>query len=78
MMSVSTQIAVRLPDDLVAWIDARVAGGDSSRASVTTKALQRYRRQLEAERDAEIYRRTGGYPDLYEWAASRSDLPPLD
>lgn len=67
---VSTQIAVRLPDDLVAWIDAQVSAGAASRASVTAKALQRYRRQVEAERDAEIYRTAGGYPDLerlHEW-----------
>ncbi len=63
-MFVSTQIAVRLPDDLVAWIDERVAGGGGSRAAVATKALRRYRRQLAAERDAQIYRDTGGYPDL--------------
>lgn len=67
-MSVSTQIAVRLPDDLVAWIDEQVAAGAGSRAAVAAKALRRYQRQLAAERDAEIYRDTGGYPDLHEWA----------
>jgi Arc/MetJ-type ribon-helix-helix transcriptional regulator len=64
MMSVSTQIAVRLPDALVAWIDEQVAAGGGSRAAVTTKALRRYQRQLAAEQDARIYRETGGYPDL--------------
>lgn len=64
MVSVSTQIAVRLPDDLVEWIDAQVSAGASSRASVTAKALRRYRHEVEAERDAEIYRTSGGYPDL--------------
>lgn len=76
-MSVSTQIAVRLPDDLVAWIDEQVMAGAGSRASVATKALRRYQRQLSAERDAEIYRQTGGYPDLREWAGARA-FPDLD
>jgi hypothetical protein len=44
---------------------------------VTKNALARYRRQIEAEHDAEIYRRTGGYPDLEEMLADR-DTPPLD
>lgn len=60
----STQIAIRLPDDLVAWIDAQVSAGSGSRAAVAKQALQRYKRQLDAERDATIYRETGGYPDL--------------
>ncbi|WP_141007631.1 ribbon-helix-helix domain-containing protein [Nocardioides humi] len=55
----STQIAVRLPDDLVAWIDQQVAEGGGSRAAVTTTALRRYQRQVGAARDAEIYRETG-------------------
>lgn len=77
----STQIAVRLPDDLVAWIDAQVSAGAGSRASVTAKALQRYRRQVEAERDAEIYRTAGGYPDLERltaWLDQRDGLVDLD
>ncbi|HEY9566208.1 MAG TPA: ribbon-helix-helix domain-containing protein [Nocardioides sp.] len=63
----STQIAVRLPDDLVAYVDELVQAGESSRAAVVRKALWRYRRQLLAEQDAEIYRATGGYPDLEDW-----------
>lgn len=74
-LHVSTQIAVRLPDDLVAWLDEQVAAGSGSRASVTTKALRRYRRQLVAERDAEIYRATGDYPDL---EGLHETLPELD
>jgi Arc/MetJ-type ribon-helix-helix transcriptional regulator len=72
---VSTQIAVRLPDDLVAWIDAQVSAGAGSRASVTAKALRRYRREVEAERDAEIYRTAGGYPDLEALADWLHDRP---
>jgi len=52
---VSTQIAVRLPDELVAWIDEQVAAGAGSRAAVATRALHRYRRQVEAEHDAAVY-----------------------
>jgi len=78
---VSTQIAVRLPDDLVAWIDAQVEAGAGSRAAVATKALRRYRRQLDAERDAEIYRVTGGYPDLdgmHAWLDEHEPYAELD
>jgi len=77
-MTVSTQIAVRLPDSLVAWIDEQVAGGGGSRAAVTTKALRRYQRQLAAERDAQIYLEKGGYPDLEEWAGSGRAYPEID
>lgn len=78
---VSTQIAVRLPDDLVVWIDEQVMAGAGSRAAVATKALRRYRRQLDAERDAEIYRTAGGYPDLDElnaWLDAHESYTELD
>jgi Arc/MetJ-type ribon-helix-helix transcriptional regulator len=56
----SIQIAVRLPDDLVAFVDEIVASGaGSSRAVVVTKALERERRRSVAARDAEILARTG-------------------
>ena len=77
-MTVSTQIAIRLPDSLVAWIDEQVAAGGGSRAKVTTKALRRYQRQLAAERDAEIYAREGGYPDLEEWVGPNRTYPEID
>ena len=76
----TTQIAVRLPDHLVAFLDERVAGGEKSRAAVVIKALMRYERQLSAERDAEIYREHGDYPDmegLAEWNA-KQPMPWLD
>lgn len=76
-MSVSTQIAIRLPDALVTWIDQQVAAGGGSRAEVARKALTRYRRQLSAERDAEIYLRAGDYDDLAGMHEGRS-LPALD
>jgi Arc/MetJ-type ribon-helix-helix transcriptional regulator len=51
----STQIAVRLPDDLVAFVDELVRHGDApSRAAVVARALRRERRQAAAARDAAI------------------------
>ena len=51
----SKQIAVRLPDDLVEFVDALVKDGDAkSRATVVRRALQRERRRAIAARDAEI------------------------
>jgi Arc/MetJ-type ribon-helix-helix transcriptional regulator len=49
------QIAVRLPVDLVAFVDEIVADGDAaSRAVVVTRALERERRRRVAARDAAI------------------------
>ncbi|MGH2901259.1 MAG: ribbon-helix-helix domain-containing protein, partial [Solirubrobacteraceae bacterium] len=51
----SIQIAVRLPDELVDFLDAQVRAGDAkSRATVVTRALQRERRRVIAARDAAI------------------------
>ncbi len=51
----STQIAVRLPEELVEFIDRLVADGRApSRAAVVSRALQRERRRELAARDAAI------------------------
>jgi Arc/MetJ-type ribon-helix-helix transcriptional regulator len=73
----STQIAVRLPDEMVAFIDELVAHGDaSSRAAVVGRALERERRRLLAERDAEIYASiTDDQDDLDALAAYASRIP---
>lgn len=64
-VGMSKQIAVRLPDELVEFVDSAVAsGGASSRASVVRRALERERRRAVAERDAEILARAGPDPDL--------------
>ncbi|MFT4035414.1 MAG: hypothetical protein QM679_07550 [Patulibacter sp.] len=56
----SRQIAVRLQDDLVDFLDAAVEAGTArSRASLVTRALERERRRQLAERDAEILAHTG-------------------
>ncbi|HMS62681.1 MAG TPA: hypothetical protein PKD63_10405 [Solirubrobacteraceae bacterium] len=61
----TVQIAVRLPDDLVAFVDERVGAGlEPSRAAVVTRALERERRRAIATRDAEILAASGPDPDL--------------
>jgi Arc/MetJ-type ribon-helix-helix transcriptional regulator len=61
----SKQVAVRLPDDLVGFVDEIIASGRaSSRAAVVTRALERERRRAVAARDAEILARTGPDRDL--------------
>jgi Arc/MetJ-type ribon-helix-helix transcriptional regulator len=59
------QIAVRIPDDLVDFLDEQVGSGVArSRAAIVTHALERERRRTSAEHDAEILRRTGPDPEL--------------
>ncbi len=73
----SKQIAVRLPDDLVAFIDEIVdSGTERSRAAVVTRALERERRRKLAERDAQILARTGPDPELAGLAEHAAGLPP--
>lgn len=61
----SKQIAVRLPDELVDFVDEVVhTGAERSRAAVVTRALERERRRVVAERDAEILANTGPDPEL--------------
>jgi Arc/MetJ-type ribon-helix-helix transcriptional regulator len=60
----STQIAVRLPDELVGYLDALVAEGAGSRAAVVAAAVEAHRRRRLAERDADLLATTGDYDDL--------------
>lgn len=72
------QIAVRLPDDLVAFVDDVVAhGGEASRAAVVRRALERERRRRVAERDAAILARTRDTDDL-DALAEFAATTPLD
>jgi len=74
----TTQIAVRLPDDLVAFVDEIVASGEaSSRASFVAKALERERRRRAAERDILILA-TGSDDDLDGLARYGAGLPVVD
>lgn len=72
----SKQIAVRLPDELVDFVDELVhSGAGRSRAAVLTKALQREQRRAVAARDAEILARTGPDPELAGLAEYAASLP---
>ncbi|WP_277872999.1 ribbon-helix-helix domain-containing protein [Raineyella fluvialis] len=72
----SVQIAIRLPDDMVAFLDQSVAAGNApSRAALVARALEREMRRQAAERDAAILRAKGpadDLDDLVTWAASHS------
>jgi len=51
----SRQIAVRLPEEIVEFIDEQVSEGRGrSRADVVARAMSRERRRRQAERDVEI------------------------
>jgi Arc/MetJ-type ribon-helix-helix transcriptional regulator len=63
----SRQIAVRLPDEQVAYIDSQVAAGHaSSRADLITKLVARERRRQRALDDIEKLTAAGltGNPEL--------------
>jgi len=65
----SKQLTVRLPDDLVEFIDQRVEHGRAkSRAAVVATAVDRERRREIAERDAEILARSKARDDFDDLA----------
>jgi Arc/MetJ-type ribon-helix-helix transcriptional regulator len=72
----STQIAVRLPESMVEFLDRLVAEGRApSRASVVERALAReFRRQI-AARDAAILAEAGADPDLDSLAEYAARTP---
>ena len=74
----SIQIAVRLPDSMVDFLDRLVAEGRApSRASVVEHALAReFRRQI-AARDAAILAEAGADPDM-DSLADYAGRAPLD
>jgi Arc/MetJ-type ribon-helix-helix transcriptional regulator len=72
----STQIAIRLSDDMVAFIDDLVRTGDAgSRAAVVSRALERERRRKVAERDAAILSRQQSDPGLDGLAEFAAAIP---
>jgi Arc/MetJ-type ribon-helix-helix transcriptional regulator len=72
----SKQIAVRLPDELVDFVDELItSGAGRSRAAVVTHALERERRRMVAARDAQILARTGPDPELAGLAEHAVGLP---
>jgi Arc/MetJ-type ribon-helix-helix transcriptional regulator len=72
----SKQIAVRLTDELVAFVDDQVSSGaERSRAAVVSRALVREQRRAIAARDAEILSRTGPDSELERLAEHAVGLP---
>ncbi len=78
-IGMSKQLTVRLADDLVEFIDARVKDGDaSSRAAVIAGAVDRERRRAIAERDVAILQRSATGDNLDELAAYAADTKLTD
>lgn len=72
----SRQLTVRLPDELVEFIDQRVERGEAtSRAAVVAAAVDRERRREIAARDAEILARVASGDDLDDLAAFAAGTP---
>jgi Arc/MetJ-type ribon-helix-helix transcriptional regulator len=70
------QIAVRLPDEMVEFLDRLVAEGQApSRASVVERALAREIRRQIAARDAEILAAAGPDPDMDSLADYAASMP---
>ncbi|WP_318011444.1 ribbon-helix-helix domain-containing protein [Actinotalea sp. M2MS4P-6] len=74
----STQIAVRLPDEMVAFLDREVAEGRApSRAALVASAVEREMRRLLAEHDSQTLRRQGpadDLDDLVRWTTTHVEL----
>jgi Arc/MetJ-type ribon-helix-helix transcriptional regulator len=73
MCRMTTQVAVRLADDLVEFVDALVRSGEAaSRADVVQAALRREQRRRRAAQDAAIYASDGSdeFADMRRAAAS--------
>jgi Arc/MetJ-type ribon-helix-helix transcriptional regulator len=75
---VSTQIAVRLPEELVEFVDRLVSDGRApSRAAVVSRALHRELRREIAARDAAILA-ADSTPDDMDDLAEHAARVPLD
>lgn len=78
MVGMSTQIAVRLPDELVAYVDQAVATGRAkSRADLVSRLLARDARRQRAEEDLQRLIDSGSLSDADSLAMARatSDTP---
>jgi Arc/MetJ-type ribon-helix-helix transcriptional regulator len=74
----TTQIAVRLPDDMVSELDSLVAAGDaSSRASVIEKALRRELRRFIYEKEAAILAASQPDAELEAWVDWAAEHQPV-
>lgn len=74
----STQIAVRLPDEMVAFLDRSVvAGKASSRAALVAVAVEREMRLQAGQRDVEILAAAGAADDLDDlvtWSTAHASI----
>jgi Arc/MetJ-type ribon-helix-helix transcriptional regulator len=73
----STQIAVRLPDEMVAFLDRTVATGKApSRAAFVAAAVEREMRRQAAEQDAKILRASPAddLDDLVRWSSTHLEV----
>ncbi len=74
MGGMSTQIAVRLPDEVVAFLDRAVATGKApSRAALVAAAVEREMRRQAAEQDAQVLGENGpadDLDDLVQWSST--------
>lgn len=72
----TTQIAVRLPDEMVEFLDRSVAAGRaSSRAALVAVAVEREMRLQAGQRDVEILTAAGPADDLDDvvtWSSARA------
>jgi Arc/MetJ-type ribon-helix-helix transcriptional regulator len=79
---VSTQIAVRLPDELVAYVDEAVAAGRvKSRAELVARLIERDARRQRAEEDLQRLAERGALddPELLDIVRSVADTRlPID
>lgn len=78
LTGMSTQIAVRLPDEMVAFLDRSVATGKAaSRAALVAAAVEREMRRQAAEHDAEVLGEHGpgdDLDDLVQWSTSHLEV----
>jgi len=51
----STQMTIRIDDELAAFVDKATQNGEGSRADVINRALKREIRRRAAQQDAQIY-----------------------
>jgi Arc/MetJ-type ribon-helix-helix transcriptional regulator len=76
----TTQIAIRLPDELVEFVDSMVRRGVvTSRAAFIARLLEREHRREQALEDVEIIKRVGPDPELNaiaKWQAE--NFPEID
>lgn len=74
----STQIAVRLPDEMVAFLDRTVATGKApSRTALVAAAVEREMRRQAAEQDVQVLRAHGpadDLDDLVHWTSTHVEV----